>query len=156
MKYIIDTEFIDTPTCSALISLAIVNERGLYRYFEFEYPPTEITPWLAEHVLPQLGPPRDRTTIQRAAQEIMSFVGPHPEFWCYYGAYDWYWFCRLWGGFMQMPQEWPMLFNEFAMVQQSVPDVAGAQHHALNDCRSILEAMALRGMLRPSTVKETQ
>jgi hypothetical protein len=40
-----------------------------------------------------------------------------------------------------------MLHREFAYIQQGVPDVAGAEHHALNDCRSILHAMKLRGML---------
>jgi hypothetical protein len=141
MKYAIDTEFIDTPNCSALISLAIVNERGLYRYFEFEYPSTEMTSWLLEHVVPHLGPARDRTTFTKAAIEIMSFVGPSPEFWCYYGAYDWYWFCRLFGGFMNMPQSWPMRFKEFADIQDGVPNISGSEHNALNDARSLIQAI---------------
>lgn len=147
MKYIIDSEFIDTPTCSALISLAIVREDGAHRYFEFDYPEHEITPWLRENVVAHLG--KGRTTFALASRSIEDFIGADcPEFWAYYGAYDWYWFCRLWGGFMKMPQpHWPMLFFEFAMVQQGVPDVAGAEHHALNDCRSILHAMKLRGMI---------
>ncbi len=147
MKYIIDSEFIDTPTCSALISLAIVREDGAHRYFEFDYPEDEITPWLRDNVVAHLG--KTRSTFAVAAMEIERFIGADkPEFWCYYGAYDWYWFCRLWGGFMSMPQgTWPMLFREFAMIQQGVPDVAGAEHNALNDCRSILHAMKLRGMV---------
>jgi hypothetical protein len=147
MKYVIDTEFIDTPSCSALISLAIVCEKGPSRYFEFEYPRNEITPWLAANVVPHLrGDPH--STFAGAAEAIQAFIGDdQPEFWCYYGAYDWYWFCRLWGGFMQMPQRWPHLFREFAYVQQGVPDVAGAEHNALNDCRSILEAMKLKGLV---------
>lgn len=36
-----DTEFIDTPTCSALISLAIADEIGESLYFEFDYPQHE-------------------------------------------------------------------------------------------------------------------
>lgn len=148
MKYVIDTEFIDTPTCSALISLAIVAENGDSRYFEFEYPPTAITPWLAEHVLPHLGAPRDRTTFIRAAVEIMAFVGGgDAEFWCYYGAYDWYWFCRLWGGFMNMPQTWPMLFHDFAHIQVGVPNIGTAEHNALADAQSVLHAMRLRGLV---------
>lgn len=103
MKYIIDTEFIDTPTCSALISLAIVREDGEYRYFEFDYPESEMTPWLRENVVPHLT--GERTfPASYAAHKIEEFIGDDkPEFWAYYGAYDWYWFCRLWGGFMSMP-----------------------------------------------------
>lgn len=149
MKYIIDTEFIDTPTCSVLISLAIVREDGESRYFEFAYPESEITPWLRENVIPHLTQRWTPATFTEAAQSVEEFIGADkPEFWCYYGAYDWYWFCRLWGGFMSMPQgRWPMLFREFADIQQGVPNVAGAEHNALNDCRSILHAMKLRGMV---------
>jgi len=148
MKYIIDTEFIDTPSCSALISLAILREDGAHRYFEFEYPKKEITEWLAHNVVPHLT--GDPVTFGVASEKIYRFVGkdPSPQFWCYFGAYDWYWFCRLFGGMMQMPQDWPHRFCEFADVVRSVPDVAGAAHNALNDCRSILHAMKMRGMIK--------
>lgn len=148
MKYIIDTEFIDTPTCSELISLAIVREDGLSRYFEFVYDRSEITPWLAENVVPHLTG-GETHTFAGAALEILQFLegDRRPEFWCYYGAYDWYFFCRLFGGFMQMPQHWPHLFREFAYIQQGVPDVAGAEHNALNDCRSILAAMKAKSIV---------
>ena len=146
-KYVIDTEFIDTPGCSALISLAIVREDNQGLYFEFDYPKEQITPWLAENVVPHLkGDPV--SSFQGAARSIEHFVGSDlPEYWCYYGAYDWYWFCRLWGGFMQMPQHWPHLFREFAYIQQGVPNVSGAEHNASNDCYSILAAMRLKGLL---------
>lgn len=51
MKYALDTEFIDTPTCSALISLGIVDESCHGLYFEFVYPVHEISPWLAQRAL---------------------------------------------------------------------------------------------------------
>lgn len=147
MKYVIDTEFIDTPTCSALISLAVLREDGAGCYFEFNYPESELTPWLKQNVVPHLLVSAT-CTFKRAAEDILALIGDdEPEFWCYYGAYDWYWFCRVFGGFMQMPNGWPMRFREFADVQVGVPDVAGAAHNALNDCRSVLEAMRLRGML---------
>ena len=149
MKYIIDTEFIDTPTCSELISLAIVREDGEHRYYEFDHTESELTPWLRENVVPHLT--REVNVWPAyAATRIEQFIGDDkPEFWAYYGAYDWYWFCRLWGGFMSMPQDknWPMLYQEFAYIQQGVPDIAGAEHNALNDCRSILHAMKLRGLI---------
>lgn len=143
VKYMLDTEFIDTPTCSALISLALVREDGAHRYFEFDYPAGEITPWLSMNVVPQLG--KTRSTFARAAKDIERFISTdRPEFWAYYGAYDWYWFCRLWGGFMNMPTQWPHLIMEFAYIQQGVPNVSGPEHNALNDCRSLLHAMKLR------------
>jgi hypothetical protein len=148
VKYVLDTEFIDTPTCSALISLAIVREDGAHRYFEFDFPESELTPWLRENVVPHMED-NGYVTESMAALEIERFIGTDkPEFWAYYGAYDWYWFCRLWGGFMSMPDKgWPIRYREFADVQDGVPDVAGAGHNALNDCRSILHAMKLRAMV---------
>jgi hypothetical protein len=148
VKYIIDTEFIDTPSCSALISLAVVREDGDSRYFEFDYPEAEITPWLAENVVPHLRANGVKNTFTIAAATIEAWIGRDmPEFWAYYGAYDWYWFARLFGGFMQLPKHWPMLHREFAYIQQGVPAVAGAEHNALNDCRSILAAMKLKGLV---------
>lgn len=140
MNYAIDCEFIDTPTCSHLISLAIVAEHGGSLYFEFEYPEREVTPWLRENVLPYLT--GQKNTHQRAADEIKRFISSDkPDFWCYFGAYDWYWFCRLFGGFMEMPQHWPQRFNELAMFVSNVPNIAGAEHNALNDAKSIMAAL---------------
>lgn len=145
--YAIDAEFIDTPTCSALISFAIVGENGYWRYFEFDYPRNELTPWLRENVVPQLrGSPI--YTFEDAAHHIKQLVtatGEEPEFWAYYGAYDWYWFCRLFGGFMKMPEGWPMLFKEFAEIKTGILNVAGPEHHALNDARSLMVAMVEHG-----------
>lgn len=144
MKYAIDCEFIDTPSCSELISLAIVAEDGGHRYFEFEYPAHELTPWLRENVLPYLE--GQRVTKQQAAADVLRFIGNDmPEFWCYYGAYDWYWFCRLFGGFMNMPQHWPQFFNELLMLypKGGIPNVHGSEHNALNDARSIMSALSI-------------
>lgn len=147
MKYAIDTEFIDTPTCSALISLAIVAEDGGELYFEFDYPKEELTPWLRENVVPHLRNSNERWKIwdtkENAVQRILEFVSNYPEWWCYYGAYDWYFFCRLFGGFMSMPSDrhWPILYNDLAHFQGEVPNVAGAEHNALNDARSLMAAL---------------
>jgi hypothetical protein len=49
---------------------------------------------------------------------------------------------------MSMPDKgWPIFFHEFRELQDGVPDVAGAGHNALNDARSILHAMKLRGVV---------
>lgn len=147
MKYAIDTEFIDTPTCSALISLAIVAENGDHNYFEFEYPQAEITPWLSQHVVPHLGDAPVSFALAACEIESLVYRNGAPEFWCHYGAYDWYWFCRLWGGFVNMPQTWPMLFREFALIQPSVPNIGTAEHNALADAQSVMQAMRLRGLV---------
>lgn len=146
MKYIIDTEFIDTPTCSCLISLAIVRQDGQHRYFEFKYPVDQLTPWLRQNVVLKLG--EKRSTLPQACRSIRDFVGSdqHPEFWAYFGAYDWYWFCRVFGGMMSLPPHWPQRFREFAELRASVEPV-GREHHALDDSRSVLQAMKRLGMI---------
>lgn len=139
MIYAIDSEFIDTPLTSELISFAIVNERMETRYFEFDFEEKLLTPWLQENVVPHLS--RKRTTFYDATQELIAFV-PEPgkaEFWAYYGAYDWYWFCRLFGGLMSVPEGWPRGYTELAHYTTEVPNVAGPQHHAENDAVSAME-----------------
>lgn len=142
LKYAIDTEFIDTAACSALISFAIVDEDYESLYFEFRYPHEELTLWLKENVVCQLS--GRKVEFGQAAQALREFVKPSPEFWAYYGAYDWYWMCRLFSGMMCMPKEWPWVYNEFAHVQRGVENAAGLEHHALNDARSLMIAMKAR------------
>jgi hypothetical protein len=139
MKYAIDTEFVDTPTCSALISLAIVAEDGRSLYFEFDFPEEELTPWLKENVLPHLIDAGFHDQYE-AGLQIRRFIGDDvsPEFWCYFASYDWYFFCRLFGGFMQMPKHWPQRPRELADFVNEVPNIAGAEHSALNDAVSIM------------------
>ena len=148
MKFALDTEFIDTPTASECISLALVAGDGRELYVEFAYPESEITPWLRKHVMPMLG--NDKVSFPHAAALIRDFVGGSkfdpPEFWAYYAAYDWYWFCRLFGGFMQLPEFYPHRVLDFAGIQQGVPSLFGREHHALNDAKSLMAAMKLRGL----------
>lgn len=149
-KFALDTEFIDTKTCSALISLALVGQDGRELYVEFGYPENEITPWLAKNVVPMLS--EVKCSFETAANEIRDFVaaapdqGP-PEFWAYWGAYDWYWFCRVWGGFIEMPGHYTHRYREFADYQQGVPAVCGPEHHALNDARALMVAMKNKGLV---------
>lgn len=141
MRYALDTEFIDTPEGSALISLAIVREDGASRYFEFTYPEEWLTPWLRENVLPHLAGNHFHSPA-RAAVEIRDFVGTgRPEFWCYFGAYDWYWFCRLFGGMMNLPPKWPQRYRELADFGTGKPVADGAQHNALADAHGIMAAV---------------
>lgn len=144
MKYALDTEFIDTPTHSELISLALVSEDNRELYLEFPYTESAITPWLQDNVVVHLN--QWKVSKAFAAKQIEHFITGNdasdvPSFWCYYGAYDWYWFCRVFGGFLEMPPHWPHLYNEFYFVKNHVPDVSGPAHHALNDARSLMKEM---------------
>jgi len=142
MRYAIDCEFIDTPSCSALISLAIVREDGASRYFEFDYPESELTPWLRENVVPHLCGPR--VAFKDAAESLAFFIDEDdgkPEIWGYFGAYDWYWLCRLFGGLMAMPDTFPHRYRELAEQKYRKPVAAGAQHNALADARGIMQAV---------------
>lgn len=147
MKFALDTEFIDTPTASECISLALVAEDGRELYVEFEYPEAEITPWLAKNVVPMLN--SEKTSFKAAATMIREFVGgskfDQPEFWAYYAAYDWYWFSRVFGGFMEFPDFYPMLCRDLAYYQQGLPNISGPEHFALNDARSLMHALKLKG-----------
>jgi hypothetical protein len=140
LKYAIDTEFIDTPNCSELISLAIVREDGAYRYFEFDFGYGNVTPWLHRNVLPHLtGEVYNRAD---AANEILTFIADDvPEIWAYYASHDWYFFCRLFGGLMELPRHWPGRPREFADFQQGIPDTHGPAHNALNDAQALMHAM---------------
>lgn len=147
MKFALDTEFIDTPTASECISLALVAADGRELYIEFPYTESEITPWLAKNVVPMLK--LDKISFKQGAQVIRDFVGgskfDQPEFWAYYASYDWYWFSRVFGGFMEFPDFYPMLVRDFAYLQQGVPNISGPEHFALNDARSLMHAMKLKG-----------
>jgi hypothetical protein len=147
MKYSLDTEFIDTPLASELISLALVCEDGRLLYLEFPFTWQALTPWLKEHVIPQLR--REKTRFDDATIRIEDFCrGTKPEIWAYYGAYDWYWFCRLFGGMMNVPDGFENRFHEFLEVQQGIPNTHGPAHHALNDAFSLMDAMKLKGIAK--------
>lgn len=149
MKYAIDTEFIDTPEHTELLSLAVVREDGEYRYFEFAFQEEAVTPWLEQHVMPHLAPSTSQISFAMAADALRSWINkhedPHPEFWAYYGAYDWYWMQRVMGGMMNKPDHWPMLFIEFAN-QGSVPQYFKPEHHALADARSLMQELRGRNI----------
>jgi hypothetical protein len=125
VKFAPDTEFIDTPLASELITLALVAADGR-----------------------ELG--TEKVSFKQAARMIREFVGGSrfdpPEFWAFYAAYDWYWFSRVFGGFMEFPHFYPKLCRDLAYLQQDLPNIARPEHFALNDARSLMHAMRLRGL----------
>jgi hypothetical protein len=151
VKYVLDTEFVDSPEHSELISLAIVREDMVSWYFEFAVDDHKLTPWLRTHVVPHLYP-RDLPpyTFEDARKDILKFIenDPRPEFFAYYGAYDWYWLCRVMGGFMRFPRHWPHRYREAADMVKSVPPLKDQpEHHALHDCFALLAELKRIGMI---------
>ena len=93
MKFFIDTEFHDTGTELDLISIGIYCENGQTYYAEaLEFNFGRASQWLHENVIPHLD--GNRIPRDQMRREIIEFVnditdGDIPEFWCYYGAWDW-------------------------------------------------------------------
>ena len=86
-------------------------------------------------------------TRKEIADSILEFVGldKHPQFYAYYGAYDWVCFCQLFGRMIDLPEGYPMLqivlkqmmierglSNEWK--QKNCPDPKN-EHSAIEDAR---------------------
>lgn len=79
--------------------------------------------------------------------EVREFCDPikygKPEFWSYYGDYDWVAVCQLFGTMMELPKGWPMIALDVKQLCVSLgdpelPKLAGSTpHHALHDALEI-------------------
>lgn len=152
MRYGLDTEFIDTQAHSHLVSIGIAAEDGRRLYCELRPPlgwswDQLWTPWLRENVAPHLDGDGLVSGAEAANMAAMMFHGDRdPVVWCYYGAYDWYHFCRLFGGWDGMPWDVPRRFRELDDLQHGCPAVSGfPPHHALGDAIDVLEAVLALG-----------
>lgn len=139
MKYWFDTEFIDDGKTIDLISIGIISEDGRMYYAESnEFDEAKACEWVQKNVIAILdGGGKSRSQIR---DEVRAFVGDdaHPEFWTYYGAYDWVVFCQLWGTMLSLPPAWPNLcmdIKQLSIVMGNVrfPEQATTKHNALND-----------------------
>lgn len=139
MRIWFDTEFIDDGKTVELLSIGMVAEDGREYYAEAaETDRSRACPWVQENVIPHLtGPVRTRGEI---AEGVRAFVGPKPEFWAWFAAYDWVVLCQLYGRMIELPRDWPMYCNDLVqMVNQSggaqLPEHTGTKHNALDDAR---------------------
>lgn len=74
---------------------------------------------------------------------LMSFVGldPAPEFWAYYGDYDWFLLTRMFKSFDRMPRKWPQIcydLHQYARhlgMHRLLPPKLMPAHNALVDAR---------------------
>jgi hypothetical protein len=106
-----DTEFIDDGRTIELLSIGLVDQYGREYYAEpLEADHSKASPWVAQNVLSHLT--GIRTPRAQIAQELVEFCGPKPEFWAWFGAYDWVALCQLYGRMLDVPVGWPNLFNE--------------------------------------------
>jgi len=158
VRYFLDTEFSERghEHPIELISIGIVAEDGreFYAVAADGWSTDRCNDWVKANVLPQLPDPRPISTAilprVELAQSVRSFIdfprGPgknqKPEFWGYFGDYDWVVFCQLFGTMMDLPKGWPMYCNDVkqlcvALGDPKLPPQAGGVHNALSDARHI-------------------
>jgi hypothetical protein len=74
-----------------------------------------------------------------ARRMIRDFVDDmRPEFWGYFGAYDWVLMCQLFGTMADLPKGWPMLLLDIKQVaielgNPPLPPQSSTKHNALDD-----------------------
>lgn len=110
MRFWFDTEFIDRGRAGiGLLSIGIVAEDNRTYYAEVADESTaDANDFVTANVLPYLGDPHGRHSRTRSeiATEIVGFVGGRPDWWAWYGAYDWVALSNLYGPLTGRPQDW--------------------------------------------------
>lgn len=141
MKYFLDTEFITYPGTIDLVSIGIVSENDRYFYaISSEYDETKASEWVKNNVINKLGNDKRKTKIE-IAKEILAFIGSdeNPEFWAFYGAFDWVVFMWIFGGFDDKPVHFPFYCKEIRQLEDSLclqaPRQETGHHHALEDAK---------------------
>ena len=102
--------------------------------------------WLQQHVLPKLRPGAERTR-SRIASDLRAVVGDaRPEFWAWFGEYDWIVLRQLFGDLTAWPKGWPLSHMNLEQwrlhlgAPPLVQPVHADLHHALADARWTREA----------------
>lgn len=161
IRYYLDTEFVETGDTIDLISIGIVCEDGRELYCEVDgFDWSRANQWVLDNVKPHLwSSTKDKTefnawsrdggvgglhTRKEIARLVREFCDPEvhgkPEFWTYYGSYDWVVTCWLFGSMMDLPTGWPMFTMDLKQLAQhsgnpQLPVQAEGEHHALLDAR---------------------
>lgn len=143
MKMFFDTEFIEDGRTIELISIGIVSEDGRELYLEnTEVDLERASDWVKANVVPYLGRRDASATRSEIRDNLIEFVGDDldPQFWAYYGAYDWVALCQLFGTMMDLPSNFPMFHMDVKQWAEHL-DIARfthpneMEHHALHDAR---------------------
>ena len=145
MNIYFDTEFYipkDEWGVVRPISIGAIREDGASYYAEiaeFDWDAVPKDDWLRESVKPLLRPEYFRVGLAQIRRDLAEFAGSRPQFWAYYGSYDWVAMCTIMGGFMNLPAGWSKAVFEIKQYQmQYAPDLRlpkqnTPEHHALND-----------------------
>lgn len=163
MRYFFDTEFYERPGHIDLISIGIVREDGASFYAEnkafswdrMNYLAGEATieadtpKWILENVKPHLRGGLYLMDVPSMRRQLAKFFDgdENPEFWAWYGNYDWVVFCWIWGRMIDLPQNFPMYCRDFRQTVQALgirgKDLAeqpGQSHDALADAQWLFDA----------------
>lgn len=147
MKYFFDTEFIENGETIDLVSIGIVSEIGrTYYAISKEFDPTKADSWVIENVLTLLVKdgkpiePENWKSREQIKNDILAFVDDDPQFWAWYGAYDWVCLAQLFGKMVNLPAHFPMYARDIKLLAElkgnpPKPSQAGSKHNALEDAR---------------------
>jgi hypothetical protein len=154
MKYFFDTEFQEMtyPEAPMLISIGITDEKGRQFYATANFEEGKCNQWTLDNLLPVLHLDCWQTSfttrvaahapLDQIRREVLEFVGndPEPQFWAYYGAYDWFLLCQIFGGMMQLPAHWQETYYDLRVMlnaagHSNVGQPSDHIHNALLDAR---------------------
>ncbi len=148
-RYWFDTEFMEDGPLIELLSIGIVCEDGREFYAEDTSADwSHANEWVKENVVPHLNLREYGMTRAQIAGEILKFtnVGANrPEFWAWYGDYDWVVLCQLYGTMMDLPASWPKYAMDLKQLRMMtgdgwMPEQTTTAHNALNDAKWTKEA----------------
>lgn len=153
MRYFYDSEFIERGPQHPieLVSLGLVCDDGreYYAVCADGWSPEHADPWLHENVFPFLGGPwKTRAAIAQELKEFVQYTPlldpaeKAPEFWAYFGDYDWVLLCGLFGRMIDLPKHFPKYCNDIkqemrrlGVKKSDLPKPSGVNHNALDDAR---------------------
>lgn len=151
MRFFLDTEFIEDGRTVDLVSIGVVSLDGDEFYREVdacEINWDKANEWVRTNVRPHLF---GRSSVVRRkrqiAHELKNWVAQapgRPEFWAWFGDYDWVVVCQLFGSMMDLPPTWPKFCMDLKQLHVTLgsphlPQQDSVQHNALNDARWNLE-----------------
>lgn len=137
MKIFYDTEFIDTGKSIELISIGMVREDGQTLYMQNSEADLSLAcDWVKENVISKLNDKfNSREEIAEAVKKFC-LEGGKPEFWAYFGSYDWVALCQLYGRMMDLPKGFSYYSNELKQLSKQTGieiEQPKLNHNALDD-----------------------
>lgn len=139
MRIWFDAEFIEDGVTIDLLSIGMVREDGATLYYESrDCDQSKASPWVVENVFPHLQGGEHIMSRNYIARKILEFVGEKPEFWAWYGAYDWVALCQLYGSMVSLARHWPFFCRDVKQMcmdrgDPTLPVQESMKHHALAD-----------------------